>query len=224
MFMDPHGPTIAPRCPTTVIADKIKHIYFQKESKYLFLPTISVMPLCSQSALPFQNLATRAEAWHAIPGVSTWAMNTVKRDYTLQFDQFGFDIAQDSPSQPLRLLGAQGQFCQEHTATQPTSFVPGHSYRLSADDSNCLSGASHEDSAPHGFLQGRYRLSAQSFPENAGPDGSGFAGTSVGSASHATHPVLVEAESTTRGLVSLTPPPNGVSPYQPWSIRGTPCG
>ncbi len=127
VFMDPHGPTIAPRCPTTVIADKIKHIYFQKESKYLFLPTISVMPLCSQSALPFQNLATRAEAWHAIPGVSTWAMNTVKRDYTLQFDQFGFDIAQDSPSQPLRLLGAQGQFCQEHTATQPTSFVPGHS-------------------------------------------------------------------------------------------------
>ncbi len=174
------------------------------------------MPLCSQSALPFQNLATWAEAWHAIPSVSTWAMNTVKRGYTLHFDQFGFDIAQDSPSQPLRLLGAQGQFCQEHTATQPTSFISGHSYRHS--------GASHEDSAPHGFLQRRYRLSAQSFPENAGPDSSGFAGTSVGSASHATHPVLVEAEGTTRGLASLTPPPNGVSPYQPWSVRGTPCG
>ncbi len=25
VFMDPHGPTIAPRCPTAVIADKIKH-------------------------------------------------------------------------------------------------------------------------------------------------------------------------------------------------------
>ncbi len=41
----------------------------------------------------------------------------------------GFDIAQDPPPQPLRLPGAQGQLCQEHTVTQPTSFVPGHSYR-----------------------------------------------------------------------------------------------
>ncbi len=30
-----------------------------------------------------------------------------------------FDIAQDPPPQPLRLPGAQGQFCQEHTVTQP---------------------------------------------------------------------------------------------------------
>ncbi len=64
----------------------------------------------------------------------------------------------------------------------------------SADDSNCLSGASHDDSAPRGFLQGRYRPSTQSFPENAGPYGSGFSGTSVGSASHATNPVMAEAE------------------------------
>ncbi len=60
----------------------------------------------------------------------------------------GFDIAQDSTPQPLRLPGAQGQLCQEHTVTQPVSFVPGHSYRLSADDSNCLSGARHVNSAP----------------------------------------------------------------------------
>ncbi len=73
--MDPYGPTIAPRSPTAVIADKIKHIYFQKESKNLFLPTISILPLCSQSAQLFQPLATRAEAWQAIPGVSTWVMN-----------------------------------------------------------------------------------------------------------------------------------------------------
>ncbi len=69
VFMDPHGPTIAPRCPTAVIEDKIKHIHFQKGSKNIFLPTISVMPLCSQSAQPFQPLAMRAEAWQAIPGV-----------------------------------------------------------------------------------------------------------------------------------------------------------
>ncbi len=41
-----------------------------------------------------------------------------------------FNIAQDPPPQPLRLPGAQGQLCQEHTVTQPTSFVPRHSYRL----------------------------------------------------------------------------------------------
>ncbi len=78
-----------------------------------------------------------------------------------------FNIAQDLPPQPLMLPGAQGQLCQEHTVTQLTSIVPGHSYR--ADDSNCLSGASHDDSVPCGFLQGRDRPSAQSFPENSGP-------------------------------------------------------
>ncbi len=114
----------------------------------------------------------------------------------------GFDIAQDPPPQPLRLPGAQGQFCQEHTVTQPTSFIPGHSYLLNADDRNCLSEASHDDSVPRSFLRGRYRPSVQSFPENAGPYGSGFAGTSVGSASHATHPVLAEAEGSIRGLAS----------------------
>ncbi len=78
----------------------------------------------------------------------------------------GFDVAQDPPPQPLRLHGAQGQLCQEPTVTQPTSFTR---YRLSADDSNCLSGVSHNNSAPRGLLLERYRPSAQSFPENAGP-------------------------------------------------------
>ncbi len=39
-----------------------KHMPFQKESKNLFLPTISIMPLCSQSAQSFHPLA--------IPGAS----------------------------------------------------------------------------------------------------------------------------------------------------------
>ncbi len=52
----------------------------------------------------------------------------------------GFSIAKDPPPQPLRLPGAQGQLWQEHTVTQPMSFVPGHSYRLSADDSNFKEG------------------------------------------------------------------------------------
>ncbi len=41
----------------------------------------------------------------------------------------GFNIAQDPPPQTLRLPGAQGQLCQEHTVTQPTGFIPGYSYR-----------------------------------------------------------------------------------------------
>ncbi len=63
VFLVPHGPTLAPGCLTAVIADKIKHIHFQKESKCPFLPTISVLPLCSQSLKLFQPLATRAELW-----------------------------------------------------------------------------------------------------------------------------------------------------------------
>ncbi len=128
----------------------------------------------------------------------------------------GFDIAQDPPPQPLRLPGAQGQLCQEHTVT--ASFVLGHSYQLRADDSNCISRASPNNSVPRGFLQGRYRPFAQSFPENPGPYGSGFAGTSVGFASHATHPVLAQAEGSTLGLASWWLWPV----YQPWPVGGTP--
>ncbi len=66
------------------------------------------------------------------------------------------------------------------------------------------------------------RLSAQSFPENAGPDGSSFASTSVGSASHATHPVLAEAEGS---LGSRTPPRNGDSGLcitpRPWVAQSS---
>ncbi len=40
-----------------------------------------------------------------------------------------FNIAQHPPAQPLRLPGAQGQLCLEHTVTQPMGFVPGSSYQ-----------------------------------------------------------------------------------------------
>ncbi len=84
--------------------------------------------------------------------------------------------------------------------------------------------ASHDDSAPRGFLQGRERPSAQSLPEKAGPYGSSFASTSVGSALHATHPVLAEAEGSLRGLVSRTPSHNGDSGLciSPGPLEGPP--
>ncbi len=80
-----------------------------------------------------------------------------------------------------------------------------------ADNSNNISGVSHDNSAPRGLLQGRYGPSAQRLPENAGPHGSGFAGTSVESASNVTHPVLAEAEGSIRGLASRMAPRNGDS-------------
>ncbi len=47
-------------CFWFLTAVKIKHTFFKKESKNLFLPTISILPLCSQSAQSFQLLAMRA--------------------------------------------------------------------------------------------------------------------------------------------------------------------
>ncbi len=66
------------------------------------------------------------------------------------------------------LPGAQGQLCQEHTVTQPTSIIPGHSYQLRADDRNCLSRVSHDESAPNGFLQGRDRRMLKAFQKMLG--------------------------------------------------------
>ncbi len=80
----------------------------------------------------------------------------------------GFNIAQDPSPQPLRLPGAKGQLCQEHTVTQPAIFVPGHSYRLSADDSNCLSGASRDNSGlTSGFFWGATRSSTNTCPPSS---------------------------------------------------------
>ncbi len=79
----------------------------------------------------------------------------------------GFNIAQDPPPHPLRLPGAQGQLCQEHTVTQPTSFIPGYSYWLSADNSNCLSGASYDNLALRNGDLGLY----QPWPVGETPSG-----------------------------------------------------
>ncbi len=87
VLLIPHVPTFAPGRPTAVIADKIKHIHVQKESKYPLLPNITILPLCSQYLELFQPLAMQAEAWQAIHGVSEWVMAPIRRGYTLQFTQ-----------------------------------------------------------------------------------------------------------------------------------------
>ncbi len=110
VFLVPHGLTLAPGCPTAVILDRIKHIHFHLQIHFL--------PLCSQSLQPFQPLATQAEVWQAIPGVSEWVMAVIRRGYTLQFAR-----------RPPRFR------CVLVTTVRSKGTVPGHSYRLSSDDS-----------------------------------------------------------------------------------------
>ncbi len=108
----------------------------------------------------------------------------------------------------LRCLGLRVNFAKSILSpSQRVSFL-GTIIVSYADNSNNISGVSHNNSAPRGLLQGRYGPSAQSLPENAGPHGSSFASTSVESASNATHPVLAEADGSIRGLASRTAPRN----------------
>ncbi len=88
-----------------------------------------------------------------------------------------FNIAQNPPPRPLMLLGAQGQLCQEHTVTQPASFVSGHSYRLSALAASIKEGTARLLKA----FQKMLGLMAVALPV-------------LQSASHATHPLLAEAK------------------------------
>ncbi len=71
--------------PSAVTVEKIKHKHSRKESNF----SSSVPHECPASVQPatrvYQPLATRAEAWQAIPGVSDWVMGIIKRGYLLQF-------------------------------------------------------------------------------------------------------------------------------------------
>ncbi len=58
---------------------------FSKESNFLLPSLTSALPPCSRPLEFIQPLATRAEAWQAIPGVSEWVMGIIKRGYSLQF-------------------------------------------------------------------------------------------------------------------------------------------
>ncbi len=70
---------------SAVIVEKIKHKHSQKESNFPLPSLTSALPPCSRPLEFIQPLATRAEAWQAIPGVSEWVMGIIKRGYSLQF-------------------------------------------------------------------------------------------------------------------------------------------
>ncbi len=71
--------------PSAVIVEKIKHKHSQKESNFPLPSLTSALPPCSRPLEFIQPLATRAEAWQAIPGVSEWVMGIIKWGYALQF-------------------------------------------------------------------------------------------------------------------------------------------
>ncbi|KAL0195701.1 hypothetical protein M9458_009273, partial [Cirrhinus mrigala] len=57
-----------------------------RESKFPLPPVKGVSPRHDGQPLkPILPLATRAEAWQAIPGVSEWVLGIIKRGYSLQF-------------------------------------------------------------------------------------------------------------------------------------------
>ncbi len=70
---------------SAVIAEKINHKHSQKESNFPLPSLTSALPPCSRPLEFIQPLATRAEAWQAIPGVSEWVMGIIKQGYSLQF-------------------------------------------------------------------------------------------------------------------------------------------
>ncbi len=79
---------IAPTKPIALIMKKIKHKHIQKESTFTLPLITSPRPLLGGLPLEtIQPLATRADAWQAIPRVSDWVLGIIKRGYTLQFDR-----------------------------------------------------------------------------------------------------------------------------------------
>ncbi len=71
--------------PSAVTVEKIKHKHSRKKSNFPLPSLTSALPPCSRPLEFIQPLATRAEAWQAIPGVSDWVMGKIKRGYSLQF-------------------------------------------------------------------------------------------------------------------------------------------
>ncbi len=79
------GPVQEPMQPSAVTVEKIKHKHSRKESNFPLPSLTSALPPCSRPLEFIQPLATRAEAWQAIPGVSDWVMGIIKQGYSLQF-------------------------------------------------------------------------------------------------------------------------------------------
>ncbi len=123
----------------------------------------------------------------------------------------GATFTQNPPPQPLRAPGAQGQFRQKRTVSQPTSIVPGYSSGLSSHESCDSARMRSGHSETRGHLQERHRSPTQSVSENAGPHGRRIASVTAGPAPHAAPSTLVETTGSTQRMVSRTPAHQGES-------------
>ncbi len=97
----------------------------------------------------------------------------------------GTTFTQNPHPQPLRAPGAQGQFRQKRTVSQPTSIVPGYSSGLSSHESGDSARTRSGHSETRGHLQERHRSPTQSVSENAAPHGRSIASVTAGPAPHA---------------------------------------
>ncbi len=113
-------------------------------------------------------------------------------------------FTQNPHPQPLRAPGAQGQFRQKRTVSQPTSIVPGYSSGLSSHESGDSARTRSGHSETRGHLQERHRSPTQSVSENAGPYGRSIANVTAGPAPHAPPSTLVETTGSTQRMASRT--------------------
>ncbi len=114
----------------------------------------------------------------------------------------GTTFTQNPHPQPLRAPGAQGQFRQKRTVSQPTSIVPGYSSGLSSHESGDSARTRSGHSETRGHLQERHRSPTQSVSENAGPHGRSIASVTAGPAPHAPPSTLVETTGSTQRMAS----------------------
>ncbi len=116
----------------------------------------------------------------------------------------GTTFTQNPHPQPLRAPGAQGQFRQKRTVSQPTSIAPGYSSGLSSHESGDSARTRSGHSETCGHLQERHRSPTQSVSENAGPYGRSITSVTAGPAPHAPPSMLVETTGSTQCMASRT--------------------
>ncbi len=121
----------------------------------------------------------------------------------------GTTFTQNPHPQPLRAPGAQGQFRQKRTVSQPTSIVPGYSSGLSSHESGDSARMRSGHSETRSHLQERHRSPTQSVSENAGPHGRSIASVTAGPAPPPS--MLVETTGSTQRMASWTPAYQGES-------------
>ncbi|ROL52281.1 hypothetical protein DPX16_3433 [Anabarilius grahami] len=158
------GPTLAAPSTTAIITAK-HFLHTPQKSLLPLLPTsMCDPPLRGPPSDVILPLATRAEAWQAIPGVSSWVAHPGQRANRAGAPQF-------HDPQPLAVSGSQGQFCQELAASHSTYLIPGCSSRLSPYDGSSLVRARSDHSAARGFHQEQSLPPSEAFPEVARADG-----------------------------------------------------